>query len=86
MSYSSRGAAATAEMNPFSRPMPGQYGNMQSSWRQPSVGYDYGNMQSGWRAPSTGFDAGAFLSDNKIAVAIAAALLAGGIAYAYGYR
>jgi hypothetical protein len=70
-----------------------------SDWQEPSctmVGGVSGNKDSGW-APATyplvgpsrvdiGFDPGSFIADNKIAVAIAAAVIAGGVAYYYGYR
>lgn len=70
-----------------------------SNWAEPTypmVGGVSGNKDSGW-SPATyplvgpsrvdiGFDPGTFVTENKLAVAIAAAVLAGGIAYCYGYR
>jgi len=82
MNYSNRGTAALAEMSPFSRPALGSrpaaapmvaVSGTLSSWREPTY-------------PLVGFDAGSFLSNNKVAVALAAAALAGGLAYYYGYR
>ena len=80
---------ALAEMNPFGRPIgAGTHG----SWRKPAYPMVAGNRVHGARRdPSNknflvGFDPGTFLSTNKVAVAVAVALLAGGAAWYYGSR
>jgi hypothetical protein len=76
----SRGAAALAEMSPFSRPAIGT---------RPSAALTVSGDISKWQEPTyplVGFDAGTFLSTNKIAIAFGAAILAGLVAYKLGYR
>lgn len=84
----SRRGAALAEMSPFSRPAVAN--TIPSGWRNaaPMEVSGDGNLDSGWQRPTYPLigDAGAFLSENKVAIAIGAALLAGGIAYYYGTR
>jgi len=69
----------------------GDPNTINSGWRHGSVsGEDDGNLMSTWQKPvypiDVGFDPATFMSENKIALAIGAAVLAGGLAYYYGYR
>ena len=89
MNHSNRGAAL-AEMSPFSRPA---LGMQPPAFARAPIGRSMtvsggDNGMSSWQKPTYPLigDAGTFLNNNKIPVAIAAAILAGGLAYYYGYR
>jgi hypothetical protein len=85
-----QGRGALAEMSPFSRPA--RSNTINSGWRNASPmvvsGDNDGNLSSGWQRPSYPLvgDAGSFLSENKLFVALGAAVVAGGLAYYFGYR
>lgn len=97
MNYSSQGAAAIAEANPFSRTAAGnsswrdaapmEIGGTLGAWQPPT--YPLVGAMGEWREPSyplVGFDTPSFLSNNKLVLALGAAVVAGLVAYKYGYR
>ena len=63
-----------------------RYGNKSSGLQAATYPLAFGPDTSTGAEPGAGFNASAFLAQNKVLVAVAAAVLAGGIAYHYGYR
>lgn len=70
-------------MNPFSRSA-----TIASGWR-PAPPMEVSGDLSSWQPPTyplVGFDAATFMSTNKVAIALGLGVIAGLVAYKYGYR